>query len=264
MNRNRHLCFFFALAAAPLLFLSGCRKSSNSAAAPSQASTAGSPASTERHHRMFMGGVSPLIVSMSPETVQFSNGHVPVAHYSLTYEIDHPEKVTKAYISIYAPGVGEVQQFDVDNQPRGQIEFTLNASDFDLGPTVRFRVHCPYGDTDWYIMGSDSMSPLLINSSRQIGNVNPGYVAARPGGSYGVPITIVSGLIMKTCTAEAQVDYSSVELQNVVAGDKRINAVLPADALQGRPVTVRHLEVKLVVNGQGMPAADVYNLNFVE
>lgn len=213
---------------------------------------------------MFLGGVSPLIVSMSPDTIQFHNGHLPVTHYSLTYEIDHPEKVTKAYISIYAPGIGEVQQFDVDVQPRGQIEFTLNATDFDFGPTVRFRVHCPYGDTGWFIMGSDPMNPLQIASSREIGNVNPAYIAARPGLAGGVPITIASGLIMKTCTPEAQVDSSPVDLQNVVAGDKRITALFPLEALDGRPVSLRHLEVKLVVNGPGIPAADVYNLNFEE
>jgi hypothetical protein len=60
------------------------------------------------------------------------------------------------------------------------------------------------------------------------------------------------------------VDGVSVELQNVVASDQRINALLPYDRLQGRPVTVRHLEVNLVVNGPGMPAEDTYNLNYVE
>lgn len=212
-----------------------------------------------------MGGVSPLIVSMSPETIPFHDGHLPVTRYSLTYEIDHPEKVTKAYISIYAPGIGEVQQFDVDVQSRAQIEFMLDASNFDLGPTVRFRVHCPYGDTDWFIMGSDPMNPLQIGTSREIGNVSPSYIAPHgyaPGA--GMTILIASGLIMKTCTAEAQVESSNVELQNIVAGDKRLNAVLPLDALQGRPVTMRHLEVKLVVNGPGMPAADIYNLKFEE
>jgi hypothetical protein len=213
---------------------------------------------------MFTGGVSPLIVSMSPETIQFHNGHLPLTHYSLTYEIDHPEKATKAYISIYAPGIGEVQQFDVDIQPRAQIEFNLNASDFDFGPTARFRVHCPYGDSDWFVMGSDPMNPLQIASSREIGNVSPSYIAARMSPSSSIPVTIASGLIMKTCTPEAQIDSSNVDLQNVVAGDRRINALLPLDALQGRPVTLRHLEVKLVVNGPGMPAADIYNLNFEE
>ncbi len=214
---------------------------------------------------MFTGGVSPLIVSMSPDTIQFHDGHVPVTRFSLTYEIDHPEKATKAYISVYATGVGEVQRHDVDVQPRGQIEFLLDASDFDLGPTVRFRVHCPYGDTDWYIMGSDPTTYFQSTSTHEIGGVNPPYIAAHGhalGG--GIPITIASAMIMKTCTAEAQVDSSGVDLQNVVASDKRINATLPFEALQGRPVTLRHIEVKLVVNGPGMPAADVYNVNFVE
>jgi len=268
MNRNHRI--FGTLLAVPMLFMNGCRKNSetNAAATQQAVTAAGGPAPTaskERHHRMFTGGVSPLIVSMSPDTIQFHNGHVPVTRFSLTYEIDHPEKVTKAYISIYATGVGEVQRFDVDVQQRAQIEFMLDATNFDLGPTVRFRVHCPYGDMDWYIMGSDPTTYFQSTSTREIGGVNPTYIAARGLGlAGGIPITIASGQIMKTCTPEAQVDFSGVDLQNIVAGDKRINAVLPFDALQGRPVTLRHIEVKLVVNGPGMPAADVYNVNFVE
>jgi hypothetical protein len=257
-----------ALVAAPILFFGGCRKSSESATAPvtqQAAPAAATSSSTERHHRIFPGGVSPLIVSMSPDTIPIHDGHLPVTRYSLTYEIDHPEKATKAYISISAMGVGQVQRFDVDVQPRGQIEFLLDASDFDFGPTVRFRVHCPYGDTNWFIMGSNPMSYPQSLSTREISGVNPPSIALRGAGlAGGIPITIASGLIMKTCTPEAQVDYSGVDLQNVVAGEKRISAVLPYDALQGRPVAQRHLDVNLVVERQGMPVADVYNLSFVE
>jgi hypothetical protein len=259
-------CFLCSLVAVQVFFVTGCRKSSEPTTATTpQSSPATTPESKERHHRSFMGGVSPLIVSMSPDTIQFHNGHVPVTRFSLTYEIDHPEKVTKAYISVYATGVGEVQRHDVDVQARAQIEFLLDASDFDLGPTVRFRVHCLYGDTDWYVMGSDPTNYFQSTSTREIGGVNPPYIAKHmPGLSGGVPITIASGLIMKTCTAEAQVDSSRVTLQNIAASEKRISALLPFEALEGRPVTLRHLEVKLVVSGPGMPAEDVYNLNFVE
>jgi hypothetical protein len=268
MNRKHRLLLplvLFALAAAQILFLGACRKSSEPTPAATPQSSTATPGSKERHHGMFIGGVSPLIVSMSPDTVQFHNGHIPVTRFSLTYEIDHPEKTKKAYISVYADGVGEVQQFDVDVQPRGQIEFFLDASNFDFGPTVRFRVHCPYGDSDWYTMGSAPVTSLQSNSTREIAGVNPPYIVRRPPGiAGGVPITIASAMITTTCTPEAQVDSSSVELQNIVASDKRITALLPFDALEGRPVTLRHLQVKLVVNGPGMPAADIYNLNFVE
>jgi hypothetical protein len=265
-TRSQLLC---GLLAVGMLFLSGCRKNTENGSASTQQATAApaqtAPASKERHHRIFMSGVSPLIVSMSLETIRVHNGHASVARYALTYEINNAEKASKAYISIYAAGVGEVQRFDVDVQPRGQIEFLLDASDFDLGPTVRFRVHCPYGDTDWYLMGSDPMDYPQRISGREIGGVYPNYIAMHghtPSG--GIPVTISSGLIMKTCTAEAQVNFSSVDLQNIVATDKRINAVLPTDVLEGRPVTPRHLEVRLVVSGPGMPTEDVYNLDFVE
>jgi hypothetical protein len=261
--RSRLLC---GVIAAQILLVASCRKSPEASPATTQpATTSQTTSPKERHHRLFGSGVSPLIVSMSPDTIQFHNGHVPVSRFSLTYEIDHAEKATKAYLSVYAPGVGEVQRHDIDVQARGQIEFLLDASDFDLGPTVRFRVHCPYGDTDWFTMGTEPTNYAQSTSSREIGSVYPPNVPTHGGAiAGGVPITIASGLIMKTCTAEAQVDASGVDLQNVVAGDKRISATLPFEALQGRPVTLRHLEVKLVVNGPGMAAEDVYNLNFVE
>jgi len=260
--------------AAGILFFSGCRKSRETSATPQTENAAqaaptsapAAPASKERHHRIFMNEVSPLIVSMSPETIVVHDGHAPMQRFSLTYEIDHAEKATKAYISIYARGIGEVQRFNVDVQPRAQIEFLLDASSFDLGPTVRFRVHCSYGNTDWYIMGSDPTEFPQSASSKEIGLVGPAYIDKRslaPG--VGVSISIDGAQFTRCdCTPEAQVDGTTVELRNVKAEDRRITAQLPAEALQRRPVVVRHLEVQLVVYGPGMPAADVFNLNFAE
>jgi hypothetical protein len=214
---------------------------------------------------MFMGGISPLIVSMSPQTIPVKDGHAPMGHYALSYEIDHAEKATKGYISIYARGVGEVQRFEVDVQQRAQIEFLLDASNVDLGPTVRFRAHCPFGVTAWFMMGGEPVEFSQRLSSQQIANVTPAYVAAARGGQDGgVPIGIWGAQITRECTPEAQVDGTTVELKNVVALDKQIRGLLLYSDLQGRPVVLRHLEVNLVVNGPGMPAEDVYNLNFVE
>jgi hypothetical protein len=278
-----------------LVFIYGCRKDkgaedggtpapqSSASADPAADQTAATP--TKRHHAMFADGISPLIVSMSPDTVPLRDGHAPMGHYSLAYEIDNAEKATRAYVEIYVMGVGQVQKFDIPVQARGQVDFLLDASSFDLGPTVLFRAHCPYGDTDWFIMGSDPMPYPQILSTSQIGNVLPAYVAVRGKGlAGGVPITIAGSKFTRECTAEAQVDYSNVELQNVVAGNQRITAVLPYEALQGRPVVTRHLEVHLVVLGPGYQnptrqvtpigvvttassagtSADIYMLNFVE
>ena len=211
-----------------------------------------------------MSGVSPLIVSMSPETITVHEGHAPMSRYSLTYEIDHSEKVTKAYISIRALGVGEVQRFDVDVQPRGSIEFLLDASNVDLGATVRFRAHCPGNDTDWFVMGSAPPNPQ-DTTSRQIGSVSPNYVEmGRTPHAGGLPVEIWGSQITSACTAEAQVDGTSVDLQNTVAGDKKIRGLLSYSDLQSRPVVQRRLEVNLVVQGPGMPAEDTYYLKFVD
>jgi hypothetical protein len=264
MNGKRRL--LFGLAAAQILLICACRKSSEpTPTSTPQFSPAAAPTSKERHHRMFTGGVSPLIVSMSPETIRIHDGHVPPTRFSLAYEINGAEKASKAYISVYSDGVGELQRFDVDVQPKAQIDFLLDASDFDLGPTVRFRAHCPYGDTDWFLMGSDPIPYPQRMSSREIASVYPSYLPHGRGPSGGsLAITLWGGQFTKACTPEAQIDFSGVDLENVVANDKEIKAVMATDKLSGRPVTLRHLDIKLVVNGPGMPAEDIYNLNFVE
>jgi len=206
-----------------------------------------------------------LIVSLSPETIPFHDGHAPLGRYSLTYEIDGAEIAKKAYISIDARGVGVLQQFDVDLQPRGKIEFFLDASNIDLGPTVRFRAHCPGNDTDWFLMGSDPLPYPEMTTSSQIGSVLPAYVetSQRPlGGNF--PVTIKGAKITKDCTAEAQIDGNTVELKNAVASYQQISGQLAYSDLQGRPISTRHMDVNLVVNGPGTPAEDTYILNFVE
>ena len=216
---------------------------------------------------MFMSGVSPLIVSMSPETIPFHDGHLPPVRYSLIYEIGNSEKVTSAYISIYARGVGEVQRFPVDVEPHAQIEFLLDASSFDLGPTVRFRAHCPFGETNWFTMGGEAQQFPQRLSSQEVGNVTPPFVELVTGLQHdgaAVPIRIWGAHLTRECTPEAQVDGTNVELHNVVALERQIQALLSYSDLHGRPVALRYLEVQLVVNGPGMPAEDVYNLNFVE
>jgi hypothetical protein len=253
-----------AVLAAVVLAMGACRKTTDTSTAPNPqaAPAAAASAPKERHHRMTTGGVSPLIVSMSPESIPIRDGHVPMGRFSLIYEIDNVGKATSAYISVYSRGVGELQRHDVDLQARGQIEFFIDGSNFDLGPTVRFRVHCPSGDSDWFLMGSD---PLQFPQKGQIAGVDPGYVETRGRVSAGgFPVSISGVSITRECTPEAQVDSSAVELKDVVATNQRINLLLPYEALQGRPVAARYLEVNLVVYGPGMPAEDVYPLNLVE
>jgi hypothetical protein len=199
---------------------------------------------------------------MTPDTIRVHNGHASMARYSLTYEIDNVERATKAVLSINAAGVAEIKKFDVEVKPRGEIEFLLDPSDLDLGPTVRFRAHCPFGDTDWFIMGRETPAPPR---RQQIDSVYPPYVDVHGrAASSGVPITISGAQLTRDCTPEAQVDSSTVDLRNVVAADGRINALLPYDELQGRPVAGHQLNVVLTVYGGSMPAFDVYHLDFTE
>lgn len=214
---------------------------------------------------MFMNGISPLIVSISPETVNIYQGHAIPQRFLVTYEIDNAEKVTKAAISVRAEGLGTLQRFDVAVEPRAQVDFFLSASSFDLGPTVRFRVHCPAGDSDWHTMGilGAPLSPEI--SAPQIGNVIPRYIAtrdSRPAGD-GVPVIISGVHFTQGCTPQAKVDETPIELKTLLILDSQIRTFLLYRDLQGRPVSRRYLSVILeVTSTSGGVNADTFPLNF--
>jgi hypothetical protein len=214
---------------------------------------------------MFMNGISPLIVSVSPETVNIYKGSALEQRFLVTYEIGNAEKVTKAAISVRGEAVGLLQKFDVAVQPRAQVDFLLTAGSIDLGPTVRFRVRCAAGDTDWYTMGILPTGVSSQISTPQIGNVTPAYIAAgnsRPPGS-GVPVTIWGAHFAQGCTPEATVDWTPIELKNVLILNNQISTLLLYSDLQGRPVSARYLSVNLeVTSATGMVNEDTFQLNF--
>jgi hypothetical protein len=160
---------------------------------------------------------------MSPDTIRGHEGHASVARCSLAYDINNSEKATKAYIIVYLHGLGQLKQLDVDVQPSGQIKFLVDASDLDLGPTERFRAHCPGNETEWFTMDSEPLEVSQRMSSPQIGNVMRAYVAKGTAAQgVALPITIWGATITRECTPEAQVGGTAVELKNVVASDKQI------------------------------------------
>jgi hypothetical protein len=254
----------WVLFAAALLLSGGCRKTAETAA-DTKASPAAAPGPPQRTHRMFMNGISPLIVSVSPETVNIYKGRALDQRFTVTYEIGGAEKVTKAAISVRSEDGGQLQRLDVAVEPRAQVDFLLSASSYDLGPTVRFRVRCAAGDTDWYTMGVEPVGVSSEISTPQIGNVTPGNISAwnsRPPGS-GVPVTIWGAHFTQGCTPEATVDWTSIELKNVLILNSQISTLLLYSDLQGRPVSARHLSVNLeVTSTTGMVNEDTFQLNF--
>ncbi len=244
-----------------------CKRNSAGTSSPvtEAASTPDQAAPAIRRHAIFGGdGISPLIVSMTPDTAVVSSGRVTSTRYSLTYEIDNADKATKAWISIYLPGIGEVDKFDVEVQPRGEIEFFLDPN-VDLGPTVRFRAHCPNGDTDWFTMGSPAAEFNDRMTKHMIGNVTPQYVKAGPEtpGAI-VPVTIWGAQLTSQCTLEGEMDGASVQMPIIQALEKQIKTSLSYTDLHGRPVVARYFEVKLIVEGNQSRVGDIYQLRFVE
>jgi len=216
----------------------------------------------------FMSGMSLRIVSVSPETVNIYQGHALPQRFLVTYEIDGADKDTKAEISVRSDGVGELQRFEVAVEPHAQVDFLLNASSFDLGPTVRFRVRCPAGDTDWQAMGTEGTPISSQISTPQIGNVHPQYIATpgsrlRPAG-VGLPVNIVGAHFTQECKPEAMVDDTPVELQTLLILDSEIRTFFLYRHLQGRPVSRHYLLVNLIVSSTKERGAygDTFYLNF--
>ena len=249
---------------ATLLFTSGCRKSSapSQPSAETQTPAVADESPKQRPHRFFDNGVAPYIASISPDTIVVHEGHAPMQKFTLTYEINNSDKATKAEIQVNVPGIGQVHRSEITVQPSGQIEFLLDASSSDLGPTVRLRAHCPSGDTDWLTLGDDP-SDASQRVGQGVPTVSPLYID-RHGQAGAVQVSIWSPQITKDCTAEAKVDGQSVELKNVSASDKQVRGQLLYSDLQGRPVAEHHFDVELVVYGSGMPRADSIQLKFAE
>lgn len=267
MNPKKIVVAIFS--AVLILSAGGCRKSGESTtttqpAADAQPAAPTDAAPKQRLHRFFDNGVAPYIDSISPDTVVVHDGHAPMQKFTLAFEIDNSDKATKAEIQVDVPGIGEVHLSQIEIQPKGQVEFLLDASSFDLGPTVRLRAHCPSGDTDWLTLGDDPPAAPERLAGQGVPTISPLYIDTRHGKTGSAAVSIWSPEITRECTAEAKVDGQTVELRNVMAGDKRIGGQLLYSDLQGRSVAEHHFDVKLVVYGSGMPRADLVQLRFAE
>jgi hypothetical protein len=215
----------------------------------------------------------PSIKSVTPDTVQVRRGHAESDSYEVEYKISNSGLVTKAELEVYAPGVGVVQRIPVSPEDEGIITFDLDTST-DLGPKIAFRVQCPEGQTNLYVLGTDRGSDSASDrSGLRITGVGPtqinldrALVAGNgdlPQGS-GIPVTIFGPELTSECKPIATVDGREVELKNVFAQKRQIRALLMYDDFGGRYVSSRYLEVKLSVRGDGFARVNIAKIRFVE
>ena len=245
-----------------------CRKAQSTSPKQTEAQSASSTPGVR--HRLFGSGVSPAIVRVEPDTVPIHDGHIAAQNYAVEYDILGIDKVQRGEIVVYAPGVGRVQAFDISPSAHGTVEFILDNPEFDLGPTVRLRVRCPAGTTDWYTLGT---LPMEFNERMQnvfrVANVSPPYIERYKGegvppAGVGVDVTLWGPQLGRACTPEAEVAGSSVEPHNVYAVDKQVHLLLLRSDLQNRPVSARYLEIQLRLYGPGVAVEDIARLNLRE
>jgi len=261
---NRHLKVFCI--ATCWILAAGCNKSSNAPSAPQNAPSAPQPTS---HPAPAPRTVAPRITSIEPETIEVRGGHASSTRFRVSYSIDSPERVTKAMLRIYAPGIGDVQHpVDVLVRASDILDFTLDTSE-DFGPKVSFRVHCPAGDTDWYTFGSPPQPyDPEANGKIKISNVTPRYVSSyneTGAENSGTLVTIWAGdMITSECTAETEVDGHAVELKNTNTQHRQMQGLLMRSDVQQRSIAARYLEFKLILEGHGVATEAIKQVPFSE
>ena len=179
--------------------LSGCNRQVPAAAVPSQ---------EPKVHKV---EIFPHIRDYSPTTVPFSDNNAVVGTFHVSYEIEAPELVTKARLELRSNGY-LVAWTDVPSVARGEADFKVEQA-VEIGPTVKFQVQCPNGDSNWMAIGG--MLPPPSSALPRIENITPDFVReegeleGRPNGGGMdalVPFSIFGAGFQRDCTTHFTVN----------------------------------------------------------
>lgn len=223
------------------------------------------PASTE---------VRPRVLGVSPEGIRVSNGRGS-GQLTVEYAITNPDRVEHAELELWAPGVGRVARTPVPAVARGSASITVNG-DIDLGPSLRFRVRCAAGDSEWVPLGTrgraDDGPPGLRIASVHPESISLDQVLVTHGGEIpagtGVAVRLAGPGLGSGCTPEAAVNGRLVSLSNPHAKSGRafgtVGALLRYSDVGLRSVASRFLEVKLHVRGPRLGSVAIERVPFLE
>ena len=236
------------------------RSANDAASAPAEARKA--PRGTDRAY--------PNVLSVSPDTITVVDGQLEHEHFDTSYSIDNPSLLKKLELEVYVPGFGIVQRMNVTDTPADDREHTiglwLEARQFDLGPTVKFRVRCPSGDTDWMSLGHDRAARVQPGGQLpQLTAIAPPHTN-RPSGQPGeaVLVTLFGRGFDKDCTPEGTVNGSSLEIAGSYVQEGAVHASIEYSSLGYRVVGERYLEIKLVAYSTGIPVETLAHVTFAE
>jgi len=114
----------------------------------------------------------PYIRAVSPETVPFSDNQASVGTFHVTYEIERPELLTNARLELRSNHVLGAYM-DVPIQAHGEADLKAEGA-VTIGPTVKFQLQCPSGETNWLAIGA--LRPAASSALPRIEDITPDHV----------------------------------------------------------------------------------------
>lgn len=252
------------LAAWVVLFTSGCGRAS-STSGPDQYAQFGLNAKASRPK----GRAYPQIVSVSPDTVGVTDGHIDGAdHFDISYSVENSATLKGLALEVWVHGIGELARMDVEIPPDDgphQFSFFHEAKDVDVGPAVKFRMTCPSGETGWMSLGHDrEVREKPDGKPVQLLNVAPDHTnpwSGQPGEA--VLVTLFGRGFDKDCMPEGRFNGEPMTVTGSLQ-EGAFHAQIAYRSLDFRTVGSRYLELKLVAYSTSDPVVTSTHVAFTE
>lgn len=114
----------------------------------------------------------PHIRAVAPDAVPFSDNKAILRSFHVAYEIESPELLTNARLELRTDR-SLIARVDVPIQSHGEFDLHVD-NDVTIGPTIRFQLQCPSGETNWLAIGA--LRPPTSSAQPRIEDITPDHI----------------------------------------------------------------------------------------
>jgi hypothetical protein len=181
--------------------------------------------------------------------------------------VENASTLKKLEIVVRVPGIGSVRRVNVDlpgDDGPHEFSFWMKPEYFDVGPTVKFRLTCPAGDTDWMTLGRDRVVREPPNGQPvQLLAVSPDKTQRPRQYGEAVLVTLFGRGFDKDCKPEGLFNDEPMTVTGYLQ-EGAFHAQIAYRSLDFRTVGSRYLEVKLVAHSTSDPVETLTHVAFTE